>query len=360
MATNQPDGKLPILKWRNALLFSGKMGPKPIVRATLVTLAARADNTTLTFFMGVDELSHIMGTGYSTAEKHLQRALESGWVEQTSRGGSFGKVSSFRLTFGATENPEGIIPPPPKRTPLPAKSEGNPREVDGSDSVSDTGQDGNPSEVRDGTPQNRGMEPLKSEGPTTNQLLQTTPKISPPPEPGIRVETPLPLDWQPNHTHDHMLERLGIDKKWAVAEFICRLGDLKRSDWNGTFGAFINAVDEGRDDVLFPYPDDYWDDELGEYRESPRDVGDTISVPAPVTESPERTPTVEDEPLPITYQRPEWLTPAQERTARALSGHPTDDELAQALMTYLSQCQSSGRAPNGDEFPMVAQKHIRG
>lgn len=358
MSTVQNDSKLPILKWRNALLFSGKLGPKPIVRATLVTLAARADNTNLTFFMGVDELSHIMGTGYSTAEKHLQRALESGWVEQISRGGSFGKVSSFRLTFGATENPEGIIPPPPKRTPLPAKSEGNHRHVDGSDSVSDAGEDGNPSEVRDGTPQNRGMEPLKSEGPTTPELLQTTPKISPLPGAETTEEIPLPLDWEPNHTHDHMLARLGIDKKWAVAEFICRMGDWKRSDWDRTFGAFINALNEGRDDVLFPYPDDYWDDELGEYRELPRDVGDTIPVPAPVPEQPEPSP-VEDELL-VTYQRPEWLTPAQERTARVLAGHPTDDELAQALMAYLSQCESSGRTPNGDEFPMVAQKHIRG
>lgn len=301
MSTVQNDGRLPILKWRNALTFSGKLGPKPLVRATLLTLAARADNTTLTFFMGVDELSHIMGIGYSTAEKHLQRALESGWVEQTSRGGSFGKVSSFRLTFGATENPEGILPPPPKRTPLPAKSEGNHRHVDGSDSVSDSvsdaGEDGNPSKVRDGTPRNRGMEPLESEGPTTPELLHTTPlirRVTPtrgdteregtaeprkdsvtygdrettpnggkdkqairPDMTGGGEAAPLPVDWKPNPGHGAHARSLGLKPEFDVIvdQFRARMWNERRTDWDSTFGCYLKAVAGNSDDREFPNPE---------------------------------------------------------------------------------------------------------
>lgn len=353
MSTVQNDDVLPIIKWKNALTFSGKLGPKPLVRATLVTLATRAHNEKLTFFMGVEELGKRLGVSERTAQRYMTDALDSGWIVQTARGsGRSGKVSDFRLVIGETENPDGVVLPPNMPEEIPDSFDGY---SDEGDAESHDGEK-NTRQICRKYPTDLTETPDRFDGPTTNQLL-TTSKDSPLPGAETTEEIPLPLDWEPNHTHDHMLERFGIDKKWAVAEFVCRMGDWKRSDWDRTFGAFINALNEGRDDVLFPYPDD-WDDERGEYREFPRDVGDTIPVPAPVPEQSETTPTVEDE-LPVTFQRPEWLTPAQERTARALSGHPTDHDLAQALMRYLSQCQSSGRAPNGDEFPMVAAAHMR-
>ncbi|MCT1640541.1 helix-turn-helix domain-containing protein [Dietzia cinnamea] len=355
MTTNQHDDVLPIIKWKNALTFSGKLGPKPLVRATLVTLATRAHNETLTFYMGVEELGKRLGVSERTAQRQMTEALESGWIVQTARGsGRSGKVSDFRLVIGETENPDGVVLPPNMPEEIPDSFDGY---SDEGDAESHDGEK-NTRQICRKYPTDLSEIPDRFDGPTTNQLL-TTSKDSPLPGAETTEEIPLPLDWGPNHTHDHMLERLGIDKKWAVAEFVCRMGDWKRSDWDRTFGAFINALNEGRDDVLFPYPDDYWDDELGEYREFPRDVGDTISVPAPVLESPEPTPTVEDEPLPITWERPEWMTPAQERTARFLAGHPTDHDLADALMVYLSQCDSLGRAPNGDEFPTFAAAHMR-
>lgn len=354
--------RLPIIAWENALAFSGPLGPKPIVRAVLFTMARRADNTTLTFFMGVDEISHIMGTGYSTAENHLKRALESGWVEQTSRGGSFGKVSSFRLTFGATENPEGIIPPPPKRMPLPAKSEGNPREVDGSDSVSDTGEDGNPSEVRDGTPQNRGMEPLKSEGPTTPELLQTTTltldrTLTRGDTEREETDEPKPLHetWVPNNTNRLRADRMGYDPAKLVGNFHRRVSARESRNWNRTFGYFLSCVEKGWHEVEDQFPVDPVLGHTG-IVEKVTTLGDTISVPAPVPESPEPSP-VEDE-LPVTFQRPEWLSEREERSARFLAGHPCDDDLADALAEYISLCESLGRAPIGSEFPTFAKTHL--
>lgn len=353
MTTNQHDDVLPIIKWKNALTFSGKLGPKPLVRATLVTLATRAHNETLTFYMGVEELAKRLGVSDRTAQRQMTEALDSGWIVQTARGsGRSGKVSDFRLVIGETENPDGVVLPPNMPEEIPDRFDGY---SDEGDAESHDGEK-NTRQICRKYPTDLSEIPDRFDGPTTNQLL-TTSKDSPLPGAETTEEIPLPLDWEPNHTHDEMLARFGIDKKWAVCEFICRMGERNRSDWDRTFGRFINALNDGNDDVLFPYPDD-WDDELGERRELPRDVRDTAPVPASVPEQPEPSP-AEDE-LPITFQRPEWLSEREERSARYLAGHPTDHELAQALMTYLSQCESLGRAPNGDEFPMVAQKIIRG
>ena len=125
MTTNQHDDVLPIIKWKNALTFSGKLGPKPLVRATLVTLATRAHNETLTFYMGVEELGKRLGVSERTAQRQMTEALESGWIVQTARGsGRSGKVSDFRLVIGETENPDGVVLPPNMPEEIPDSFDG--------------------------------------------------------------------------------------------------------------------------------------------------------------------------------------------------------------------------------------------
>lgn len=102
--------KIPnLVRWRNALLMSGEVGPKPTVRATLLTLSVRANIDNLTFYMPVSELAEWMGVNKRTAERYLSDALESGWLVQLRRGNSGGNASAYRLSLGATENPDGVL-----------------------------------------------------------------------------------------------------------------------------------------------------------------------------------------------------------------------------------------------------------
>ncbi|MBS4104305.1 helix-turn-helix domain-containing protein [Tsukamurella paurometabola] len=130
---------LPISRWRNALLCSGAQGPKPAVRATLLTLAVRADKNELTFFMTVAELAEWMGVTKRTAERHLAEALESGWLEQVRRGRT-GRATDYRLLIGDTPNPDGRIPNPTELTASP-----NPTDLAGSNPTDLTGS--NPTEL---------------------------------------------------------------------------------------------------------------------------------------------------------------------------------------------------------------------
>ncbi len=63
----------------------------------------------------------------------------------------------------------------------------------------------------------------------------------------------IPDDWRPNRTHSVAAQKLGIDLGHAHEEFLssATAQDEKRSDWNKTFGAFLNEYADGRHEDVF-------------------------------------------------------------------------------------------------------------
>lgn len=297
-----------IVRWQNALLFSGTLGPKPAIRATLMTMAVRADNSRLTFYMSVDELGHRLGVDKRTAERHLAVALTSGWLEQTERGSSRGRASAFRLTFGATENPGGKILDPPGRSATTDSFDGSSGESIGSTTDRIVGS--LPTELSDQLLTTTTHKNIRSPEPTA------TPDGQPP--------QPLPEHWTPNTAHRRNAAQLDQDADQLADDFRSRMTRQRRRDWDATFGAFIAAVDAGRED------DEFW--------------------PADHDEHPAE--------LPVTWQRPEWLTARDERAARALAGHPDDGLMARALGDYLTACERLRREPHGEDFPAFLHRSV--
>lgn len=166
---------------------------------------------------------------------------------------------------------------------------------------------------------------------------------------------PLHETWVPNNTNRLRASRMGYDPAKLVGNFHRRVSARESRNWNRTFGYFLSCVEKGWHEVEDEFPVDPVLGHTG-IVEKVTTPEDTIPVPAPVPESPEPSP-VEDE-LPVTFQRPEWLSEREERSARYLAGHPCDDDLADALAEYLSLCESLGRAPIGSEFPTFAKTHL--
>lgn len=241
-----------IVRWQNSLLCAGSRGPKPSVRATLLTMAVRADNNKLTFYMPVSEIAEWMGVSKSSAERNLNAALKSGWLIQTRRGRT-GSPSDYMLRFGVSDNPEGIIPGSSEGDPNPSELTGyNP-----SDLVS------NPSDLV--------QLPVRTDGPTTNNYSSTTPttyKGAAAPEflevlggsaKGESVSDELddsgelgtiPQGWHPNGIHvshygpllpSAVKNYATLFKEWAAGE------SAVRDNWDSTFSAFLECVMHGAD-----------------------------------------------------------------------------------------------------------------
>ncbi|MGX1762948.1 hypothetical protein ACWIG5_39690 [Streptomyces lydicus] len=61
----------------------------------------------------------------------------------------------------------------------------------------------------------------------------------------------LPQTWEPNHTHTVVCQRAGLDVDRLADNFRQRMFLERRSDWNATFGKFINDSAEQRDETTF-------------------------------------------------------------------------------------------------------------
>lgn len=332
----------------------------PPEKAILGALLSHANYDGTEARPGNKRLAAYAGMSTRRVQDILKSLRAKGWVVRTEEGSrsanaTHADVYVVRLPGDRTD-PEEVLKRQPtgRKVPVPKPDESNPTgskvPVSECESEQPTGRKVPVPPVPTGSfVHDPPEENFRTPGPYTRSYLKDSLQSGPlarsvSSETRTEVEPHfLPMSWEPNHTHE-MMFNLPDDPEEVADEFRHAMYGQKRRDWDKAYGKYLNIRDLGKHEDQFPLgPDD--DDELFDYAEDHEQI--------------EPTPTVEDEPLPITYQRPEWLTPAQERTARALSGHPTDDELAQALMTYLSQCQSSGRTPNGDEFPMVAAAHMR-
>ncbi|WP_146251282.1 helix-turn-helix domain-containing protein [Nocardia tenerifensis] len=68
----------------------------------------------------------------------------------------------------------------------------------------------------------------------------------------IHVEPELLQDtWKPNHTHTVVCQRFGLDIDQLANDFRHRMFLEKRSDWDATFGRFINDFADQRDETTF-------------------------------------------------------------------------------------------------------------
>ncbi|MEV8222762.1 helix-turn-helix domain-containing protein [Dietzia maris] len=323
----------------------------PPEKAILGALLSHANHDGTEARPGNKRLAAYAGMSTRRVQDILKSLRAKGWVVRTEEGSrsanaTHADVYVVRLPGDRTD-PEDVLKRQPtgRKVPVPKPDESNPTgskvPVRECESEQPTGRKGPVPPVPTGSfVHDPPEENFRTPGPYTRSYLKDSLQSGPlarsvSSETRTEVEPHfLPLSWGPNHTHE-MMFNLPDDPEEVADEFRHAMYGQKRRDWDKAYGKYLNIRDLGKHEDQFPLgPDD--DDE-----------------------PPEPDPVPEVEPLPITFHRPEWLTPAQERSARVLAGHPTDDELAQALMRYLSQCQSSGSTPNGAEFPSIAAGYLR-
>lgn len=63
---------------------------------------------------------------------------------------------------------------------------------------------------------------------------------------------PLPPAWTPNKFHRSAAQHHGLDLTEAVNQFVHAMQGKRRSDWDSTFGAYLNAIANGREEDTFP------------------------------------------------------------------------------------------------------------
>lgn len=211
----------------------------------LVILSTYTDANLGNAFPGRQQLFDAACVSMPTGKKALKSLIEKGWVVLVEEGGNQhwkGKANVYAVTV-----PKGVSHLPP------------------------SGQSDVPDGTEGGNSLSEGGKPFSEGGKsvTPHQDLSSNPSIK---EKNIRSaeptasmkSTPLSDSWQPNKFHRSTAKKLHINIAEAAHSFRARMAGEQRSDWDKTFGAYLNDIDRGIEDTTFTegdYEETYDDDD---------------------------------------------------------------------------------------------------